>query len=924
MGKVNRFMKPQDRNVTDTYVSQYVPLPFKAMKARTEDMDRNDKENQKASSDLINSLDLDVNEVDRPYVNSFSEQVNDGVNSLVDNNNGNYYGLNSEVNKLSQFTQRELNYGKTKTALTNRKIQNESQKRISEGNMSSRDKSSGLQYQQDRYEAEGGAVNGAKYRDLQDYKDIDLRKDSLDGIKALHSSGVSNADLYEDKERGWIVTGHQDKDGVHKEVIRSALKTIKTSEDFNSLVDYKFEIADFYDKMKKDKNGNWVEKDVSERRYKGSDADNRKKFGDDFFNHMFTSDWEEAYAWTDEENRINAKEMKTDGVFAKIKADPAMNLNSYANSHVPVQNTELDNNNLYAKSETPTDLIHAKNFETTSNFLGVGAKVNVEADLYKEFTVKGHAPNENQFKKIVNDFAVVSGFFLPDSNDIDMNFKMISTNGYMQEKIMKAISQGKFPEGEFDALSPDQKRNLQNRAIQNLDLITKNKFIIKSEINNLFTQGKMKSDDFKAIESFNDGVNIAQSNNNLAQVTNGMTKAQKQAVVKFNASVLNSVRQLDEDYSASSVDDIIAQVQLLEKQMVDDDLTQSVLDLTFSNLRHGEKLVQGDKTGLYAKLKDVRNNASNFQTEFMKHKKTVDTSIKNKAMAKSNFALGMKHTGRFMVNKMNAKGEVVRIGGKAVKMDLLGDVNDKSEDRGLRAILADSRNAVLSNKAVIFSAGEAGKAGITSSKESIKTEIAKIVDNELANAEGAMSVEQKANKRVQLIKEREDEFFSTLSLSNELDSNGNYQVIGLGTFALSLSNETVNVNIDKYMPPSVKEDFRYNSYLKKSKTYTANKYPIAGFENKKSRSSLFVDSSGKNNYFSVRYSDGENEADKFAQFDFNQGKKVLIALKKSGQTNEEITSRLIELAKSGKLTAFINNESSKVSNSSADEMFGED
>ena len=114
MGKINRFMEPQDRNVTDTYVSQYVPLPFKAMKARTMEMDKGAREERKAQSDLTNSIDVDVNEVDRPYLNEYHKQISERVNSLQESSNGDYYAMSGQANIIGQDVERELNYGLTK------------------------------------------------------------------------------------------------------------------------------------------------------------------------------------------------------------------------------------------------------------------------------------------------------------------------------------------------------------------------------------------------------------------------------------------------------------------------------------------------------------------------------------------------------------------------------------------------------------------------------------------------------------------------------------------------------------------------------------------------------------------------------------------------------------------------------------------
>ena len=174
MGKINRFMEPQDRNVTDTYVSQYVPLPFKAMKARTMEMDKGAKDAQKGISDLTNSLEVDVNIKDREYLKGMHEGVNQQVNQALDENNGDWYKLNGLANKIGQNLQYELNYGTTKTAIENRQKELNSRKAISESPMTSTDKQSGLQYQQDKYNYEGGAESGASWEELQTYEASDL------------------------------------------------------------------------------------------------------------------------------------------------------------------------------------------------------------------------------------------------------------------------------------------------------------------------------------------------------------------------------------------------------------------------------------------------------------------------------------------------------------------------------------------------------------------------------------------------------------------------------------------------------------------------------------------------------------------------------------------------------------------------------
>jgi len=201
MSGINRFMSPVKTQYQQTYVDQFVPMPFELMQRRAETEQKRFDEVSDYWDKLQSQLKAKVDAIDDPMnqeqIHALQSQVEDALGTA----NGDWRKLDNVVKNASKSWNNYINSEHGALATSNKTAMDANSKRIIDSKMSGEMKDLYSQAALINYRRTGGALTGATYENFEPSKDIDhLFQKVADNLYKLTPDKIAAANYaYEDK-----------------------------------------------------------------------------------------------------------------------------------------------------------------------------------------------------------------------------------------------------------------------------------------------------------------------------------------------------------------------------------------------------------------------------------------------------------------------------------------------------------------------------------------------------------------------------------------------------------------------------------------------------------------------------------------------------------------------------------------------------
>jgi len=249
MAEVNQFEKPLASNFTNTYVSQYVPLPFDVLNKRIEDEQKKWDDNKDEAYKFLSTMGDKTLKWDSPVMRNKVKELTTTIDAGLKNNKGDWSSMDQTIRNASQEYRNFITTGHGATATANLKIREGFQKKLSENDKMGDYGMLALSGSDKMYasHAEDGitpAEKGVEYRPLPLYEAVDFRSD-LDRLAvSMKETGYSGSKYDIDPTNGELI--------ISKDAHYSALKTapilrawetsLRGNEKFISMLDSQYAI----------------------------------------------------------------------------------------------------------------------------------------------------------------------------------------------------------------------------------------------------------------------------------------------------------------------------------------------------------------------------------------------------------------------------------------------------------------------------------------------------------------------------------------------------------------------------------------------------------------------------------------------------------------------------------------------------------
>jgi len=407
---VNRFMGPVKDQFQQTYVDQYVPMPFELMQRRAE-REQKKFDTVQSNWDTLNAkMGERLLDVDNPLMNAKMTEVQDSVNSALENAGGDWRQLNRTVVNAAADYNKSIKSGVLASALTQKEKYASEVKLIDDavkkGGMAGHvgEKMKDRLYRD--YKKEGGVDKGAEIGGAILYDASGLQSELQDWVSKLKPDKDSNPIVTYGDDGNLLITGWDDKTELGKKRIQKLSTAMFGNQNFKAMID-----AEYY---------------ALEPSESKTDYANRR------FAQMFNGF--DANAYVQEESRRTAKETeaakaarKTKEKFTPVtpRVSKDMNFKYDIDADFRDENGEM--------KDDPLDIINAKNSKAGTTLVNStlkdqflkdnqGYKTNAEKDKafndwFKTWADKVNLPYEVNEK---------SGML--DENSYNTFLKEVATN----------------------------------------------------------------------------------------------------------------------------------------------------------------------------------------------------------------------------------------------------------------------------------------------------------------------------------------------------------------------------------------------------------------------------------------------------------------------------------------------------------------
>jgi len=163
MSKVNRFMSPVQTQYQQTYVNQYVPLPFELMQKKADRKQKKFDEVSSYADALVGKMKAKVDIKDQPMNQAEIHGLHDQINNALDQVNGDYSKIGGLVKNVAKEFDLYINTDEGYLAQQNKIGIDTNLKEIQDSNMSDLDKQVANEVGVGAYRAGNGAIGNESF-----------------------------------------------------------------------------------------------------------------------------------------------------------------------------------------------------------------------------------------------------------------------------------------------------------------------------------------------------------------------------------------------------------------------------------------------------------------------------------------------------------------------------------------------------------------------------------------------------------------------------------------------------------------------------------------------------------------------------------------------------------------------------------------
>jgi len=245
---VNRFETPLVAQHQQTYVSQFVPLPFEQMQRKAEGEQKKYDENKAQWGELVGTLGKSLLTVDNPIMKDKVDSIYKNVDSQLETAGGDWRALTDTIQNAAREYKEFITTGKGALGLLNKKTAEDYEKKTQDLKIGDYWAQLANLASHKKYEDNGALANDQQWKGMSlwqpvNYRDI-LIKDVLP--KLISDEKIINGAGYDiDEENGLVVV----KNGKHEYVKSDRIKNAFTSElkarpEFNEMVENQYKILE--------------------------------------------------------------------------------------------------------------------------------------------------------------------------------------------------------------------------------------------------------------------------------------------------------------------------------------------------------------------------------------------------------------------------------------------------------------------------------------------------------------------------------------------------------------------------------------------------------------------------------------------------------------------------------------------------------
>lgn len=240
---INRFMNPIKENYKETFVDQYVPMPFEMMQKQLENKQKKHDVAQTNWDVMQNKMGEQLMDVDNKVMSDKVNSIRENVTNALDEAGGDFGAVSRTISNTgadyNQFiTTGAGGEGKRQLA----KYNSEVAKINAVSGMSGEDKTNSINGLKARYDREGGVMGGATIENAMTYDTTGMLKELNTIIKDTIGDGTSTPKA-EVSTDGYIRTSTNDQKELTPERVETMMSLMKGKPEFQSYVAVKWQNA---------------------------------------------------------------------------------------------------------------------------------------------------------------------------------------------------------------------------------------------------------------------------------------------------------------------------------------------------------------------------------------------------------------------------------------------------------------------------------------------------------------------------------------------------------------------------------------------------------------------------------------------------------------------------------------------------------
>ena len=241
---VNRFETPLVAQHQQTYVSQFVPLPFEQIQKQAEVEQAKHDLNKAAWADVMSKMGETLLTVDNPIMQDKVNSIYKNVDSQIEAAGGDMRYLNDSIQRAARDYKEFTTTGQGALGLYNKKTKEEYDKKTDASKIGDYWASLAREASYNNYVNGGALANNQQYKGMPLWEPINYRDILVkDVLPKFISDEKALSTYYVDEDNGLVVNKNGKHEFVKSDRIKNGFREeLKSRPEFNEMVNNQFEI----------------------------------------------------------------------------------------------------------------------------------------------------------------------------------------------------------------------------------------------------------------------------------------------------------------------------------------------------------------------------------------------------------------------------------------------------------------------------------------------------------------------------------------------------------------------------------------------------------------------------------------------------------------------------------------------------------